>query len=40
VLLARKQNRKFESLVEEFVSEGRLSQAAAKRLLALEPFPQ
>jgi len=40
VLLARKQNREFESLIEEFVAEGRLSQAVAKRLLALEPFPQ
>jgi hypothetical protein len=40
VLLARKQNRKFESLIQEFVAEGRLTPAAAHRLLALEPFPQ
>lgn len=40
VILARKSNRKFESLVEELVQEGRLSPKAAKLILALEPFPQ
>ncbi len=39
ILLARKSNRKFESLVEELVQEGRLAPKAARLILALEPFP-
>ena len=40
IVIARKQNRKFESLVEELASKGQLTRSVADRLLAMEPFPQ
>jgi hypothetical protein len=40
VLLARKGNTKLTTLVEALVAERRLDPAVARRILALEPFPQ
>jgi hypothetical protein len=38
ILLARKSNRKFETLVEDLFSEGRLTRQTADKILSLEPF--
>jgi uncharacterized coiled-coil protein SlyX len=40
VVIARKSDRKLSELVEELVHEGSLSRDAARKIMALEPFPQ
>ncbi|MSR85082.1 hypothetical protein EXS71_01415 [Candidatus Uhrbacteria bacterium] len=39
-LLTSKEDRKLGTLVHELVEQGRLSPQGAKKILALEPFPQ
>ena len=40
VIMARKGNKKLEVFIEELVEQKSLTRSAAKRILALEPFPQ
>ncbi|MSR85540.1 hypothetical protein EXS71_03870 [Candidatus Uhrbacteria bacterium] len=40
ILLARKQNRKFESFVEDLAQDGKISHTMADRILSMQPFPK
>lgn len=39
IMLSRKQNIKFQTLVHDLVDEGRLTKKAADKILSMEPFP-
>ena len=40
ILLARKGNTKLSTLIEQLLEQRLLDQPTARRILALEPFPQ